>query len=337
LIDLLANLKARHVLDIHAIIPPPAVRDRVERRGLSIRGYGNRSRTARLADLLGHLSRRPSYDLVWSLWIDRTGWAGVLASRILRRPLVLSVMAAELADIPPIQYGYARSHRARLGLRAMSRAARRITVGSHLLQARFGDVCPGSLARVRCLPLGIPALERRPERRGARLVAVTTLQPVKQANKLLRVVADLAKSRDATLDLYGYATPAELDRFRTEARRLQVEDRIHHFGFIEPDALRARYREYDLLLHASAYESQGMALIEAAAADVPIACFDVGVARELLELGAAVSIASDDDLSHAAARALDRSPAHAAERIISRYSIDRTTADFEALLAEAAR
>jgi hypothetical protein len=193
-----------------------------------------------LLDLVAFLSTRRSYDLVWSLWIDRAGWPGVLASRMLRRPLILSVMAAELADVPPIQYGYARTRRGRLDLTAMSRAARRITVGSHLLEARFGSICKSSSDRVRCTPLGIPALERRTGRSGARLLAVTTLQPVKQPNLLLRATAALAGS---TLDLYGYATNEELDRFHREAAKLGVAGRVRHLGFIEPHALRARYRD----------------------------------------------------------------------------------------------
>ncbi len=358
LIDLLTNLKARHTVDIHAIIAPPNARGRIEQRGLSIQGYGNRPRSARLADLMGFLARRPSYDLVWALWIDRSGWPGVLASRILRRPLLLSVMAAELADLAPIHYGYARSRRHRLTLRVMAQAARRITVGSRVLVDRLSTVCPGTRDRIRRTPLGVPTIESRaprasearsqrlrpesgaragPERAPqTRLLAVTTLQPVKQPSLLLEAIAGLARAgRDVSLDIYGYATTPELDRLRRRSEALSIADRIHHCGFIEPDRLRTRYRDYDLLLHASAYESQGMALIEAAAAELPIACFDVGVARELLELGASISIATGE-LATAAARALDAPAPHAALRVLDRFSIARTSDAFEAVLEEAA-
>ncbi len=336
LIDLLSNLKARHDLDVHAIIPPPSLRGRVEQRGLSIRGYGNRPRSARLAELIAHLAVNRNYDLVWSLWIDRAGWAGALASRILGRPLLLSVMAAELADVAPIQYGFARSLRGRLTLCALAKIARRITVGSAPLEAKLAALCPGSVHRLRRTPLGVPAVDRRTARSGhARLLAVTTLQPVKQPALLLAAIARLVhEGRDASLDIYGYATPPELDRLLRDAQALGIAERIHHRGFVEPALLRARYREYDLLLHASAYESQGMALIEAAAADLPVACFDVGVARELAALGAAIAIGTD--LGEAAVRALAAPESLAADRVLARFSLARTTADFEAVLEEAA-
>jgi glycosyltransferase involved in cell wall biosynthesis len=322
LIDLLTNLKARHTLDVHAIVPPPASRGRLEQRGIPIRAYGDRPRWARFSELVTFLAARPSYDLVWSLWIDRSGWAGVVASRMLGRPLLLSVMARELSG-------------ARLGLRAMAACARRITVGSRVLVESLRSMAPSSSDRIRCTPLGIPRLSPRTEGRRdrpAKIVAVTTLHPAKRPQLLLRVLRD----RDgATLDVYGWASREQVDEWMRVARELGVADRVRHRGFIDPDQMRARYREYDLLLHASAYESQGMALIEAAASDLPIACFDVGVASELKELGATVVIAGDD-LGAAAARALDAGSSHAAARVLERFSIDRTTADFEAVLEETA-
>jgi glycosyltransferase involved in cell wall biosynthesis len=334
LVDLLRALMARHAIDVHVVTGDP-VRGLRTVRDIPMRTYGRGSNLARLAELLGRAAVGPRPDVVWSWWVDRTGWPAAAVSRLLGRPLVLSVIGSELAMLPALGYGYLLRPAARAHLAMLTAAARATTVGSHPLYGRLGGIARGPL---RIAPLGIAAPPpARPRARGERLLAVTRLEPVKQPEVLLGAIATLARrGHGVTLDVYGYATPAEVDRLRRDAAALGLADRVRHRGFIEPRALAAIYGDYDALLHASLYESQGMALVEAAAAGLPIACFDVGVARELEALGASMFIAErTEDLADRVIAALDRPKTPAARGVLERFSVVACARRFEAVLEEA--
>ena len=98
---------------------------------------------------------------------------------------------------------------------------------------------------------------------------------------------------------------------------------------------------YDVLVHPSAHESQGSALVEAALAEVPIAGFDVGVAGELARLGAVVELARSADagsLAEAVIASASRVADPAARaRVAARFGLAASAEAFVRVLEEAKR
>ncbi|MCK6552837.1 glycosyltransferase, partial [Myxococcota bacterium] len=96
---------------------------------------------------------------------------------------------------------------------------------------------------------------------------------------------------------------------------------------------------FDVLVHASAHESQGCALVEAALAALPIATTAVGVARELEARGVAIEVVDDaraEALADAVLRARRRGATSAArDAVLARWSVDAAARGFARVLEEA--
>jgi 1,2-diacylglycerol 3-alpha-glucosyltransferase len=83
-----------------------------------------------------------------------------------------------------------------------------------------------------------------------------------------------AKRDDVTFAVAGRG-PALL-HFRGEVRRRGLEKTVHFLGFVPDDDLPALYHSGDAFLMPSTFETQGIALLEAMAAGLPVAAADSG-------------------------------------------------------------
>jgi glycosyltransferase involved in cell wall biosynthesis len=341
IVDTLAELARRHRVVVRAVRPPPEPSVEATYRGIEVWGAGRRSRLGRGLHLFRAAARDPAPDVIWAIWPDRTGLLAGALGRALRRPVLISLMGGELADLPALDYGALRSRRRRAALRLALDAAAALTVPSRPMEALLDRFDRSLVARARLLPLGVPeqAVPPRGARRSSgalRLLAVSDSSLVKRTPMLLEVLERMAaRGHDATLDLFGLGEPAP---WLAEAGRRGLAPRVRHLGFVRPELLRGRYAGYDALLHASAHESEGLALIEAALAGIGIACFPVGVAEELAELGAPVVLAPQgggaERLADAALVARERTSAEGArERIAARFGVAAAAERFERLLA----
>jgi glycosyltransferase involved in cell wall biosynthesis len=333
IVDTLSMIARTHELTIHSIRGKPE-RGRHVYRGLTIVGHGASSRAARAVSFFRGLGKA---DLVWALWPDRTGLLAAAAARLLGAPLVVSLMGGELADLPELDYGYLRRRRARAILDRVLASARAITAGSERLARRAQAIFPRLSERVVTAPIGVEVARIEPvsqdrwsKGQALRLVAISDLSPVKRVPLLAAAVEVLARRGiDATLDVYG----ATNDRLFAHGPRVKLE------GFIAPAELAKRLPRYHVMVHASAHESQGLALIEAALAGLPIAATRAGVAEELAELGAAIVLvddASPEALADAALAALERRPG-ARAKIAARFAVEPCAARFARIFEEAAR
>lgn len=125
---------------------------------------------------------------------------------------------------------------------------------------------------------------------------------------------------------------------RQEIARYGLEEFVHLEGWRHVDAFKRQLATYDLLVSLSMHEAQGMAMIESAAAGLPIVATRVGVAEELADLGAAIVFVDEaQDASAALTRCLHRLPdlqqqaRAAAGKIRAAYDLAVTTPRFEAL------
>ncbi|MBS1911073.1 MAG: glycosyltransferase family 4 protein [Bacteroidetes bacterium] len=219
------------------------------------------------------------FSLVHSFWATETGFLGARAARRIGVPLVVTIGGGELACYPRENYGAQLSVVQRTFVRTSFRCAAAITAGSAWVAGRVpAEFQP----RVHRLPLGVDTemFVPMPIRGGARLLVVSSMIPLKDHNTVLHAFAEVRRVRaDATLEMTGEGF--ERERIEASVRALGLAGCVRFLGEVPHDRMPALYRDADRLLHASLYESQGMAILEALATGLPVIASDVGVAAEL--------------------------------------------------------
>jgi glycosyltransferase involved in cell wall biosynthesis len=338
IVDLFRALQARADLEIHLISADQMREGPILREGVELWPHGV-SRVERGARWIYDLRRRPRFDVVWALWLRKSALWARTARRILGVPVLASVIGGEVSELPGIGYGEGGSRRGRWMIGGLLERAAAITVGSPALAQVLAQKSPALASRIEVAPLGVPPIPMKsaPAWRAAdplRLVAITRVEPVKAPDHLLETVAELhRRGRDVRLDIFGYTQNNDLGWLETKARSLGLEGRVRHLGLVRPEVVRSAYAEYSALIHASLHESQGMALIEAAVARLPIATTAVGVAAELREMGAALELgdATALGLADAVERAAGRE-ADARSRVLARYGVEACAGRFLEIL-----
>jgi glycosyltransferase involved in cell wall biosynthesis len=297
-----------------------------------------------LAGILGAHRRRP-FDVLHALWAHEPGFLATSAGRLTGTPVVVSVLGGELADIPEIDYGGRRGPLNRRLVRRALRGAARVTVGSRFL----ADLATRSGqwdARFRLWPLGVdstrffpgppssaePVLDGRPV-----LLNVGSLVPVKDHATLLRAFVP-ARDRLAEARLHLVGDGPERGRLESLARDLGVGDAVRVHGALAHDRLPDVYRQADLFVVSSRFESQGMAVLEAAACGCPVAGTAVGVLPELATSG--VTAGDVEGLSEAMVQAVERSPVNRGARppgFEDRYGLAAAVARLRTIYEESRR
>ena len=114
-VDLVERLAAVHDCDVVALRYPPArphtgSPGRGSGRSVSARSGGPVGRAVVLARgvrAVLAIDRRRRIDVVHGLWADEAGAVAAIAGRLLRRPVVVSLMGGELVALADIGYGAA--------------------------------------------------------------------------------------------------------------------------------------------------------------------------------------------------------------------------------------
>jgi glycosyltransferase involved in cell wall biosynthesis len=106
------------------------------------------------------------------------------------------------------------------------------------------------------------------------LLQVASLSRVKDQARLIDALAILAESLDVHLDLVGEDTVGGALQARASA--LGVRDRITFHGFVPHDEIAAIRGRAHLYVQTSRHESAGVAVLEAAAAGLPVIGTPVG-------------------------------------------------------------
>jgi glycosyltransferase involved in cell wall biosynthesis len=152
-----------------------------------------------------------------------------------------------------------------------------------------GAVGPRRAGRIHWSPYGIDTQRFRPGAKpaGARApdwLHVADLNPVKDQATLISAFALTTEAYpDGRLHLVG-GGPA-LAGLRRQAAALGVAERVKWWGQIPNRVLHVLYAQADAFVASSLHEGQGVVFAEAAAAGLPIAATDVGMARDLPAAG----------------------------------------------------
>jgi glycosyltransferase involved in cell wall biosynthesis len=281
------------------------------------------------------------FDVIHSFWFGRPSLVAQYLSRAHRVPWVASLGGQELSE---------------QRLAGMSRAARSIQQVTNGLALRYADkLTAGSRMSLDAiasmgkpgtwLPLFSEAAPAEPNIRsrtsnGAfKIVTVADHNDAKDPDTLLKVISLLSmRGRDVTLDWIGQ----ELSPGCVEAKaaELGIAPRVHVHGHVPHDRVYEHLRRADLYLQSSRYESQGVAVCEAAAAGLPIVGTNTGILAELApEHAISVEIGDAQALVHAIERLMDDSEyrtrlANRAAAWMASYSVQWTASTALALYEE---
>ena len=279
-----------------------------------------------------------------------TGWMGLRLARRLRVPLVFTyhTQLEEYVHYVPFDARATRSAAAHL-TRTYANAADAVVVPTAAMEARLRAL--GVTARIAVVASGIDLGEfaggRRDEALRARfgvhadtamVLSVGRLGREKNVELTLAAFAQLGAQR-ARLVLVGDG--AQREALQRRAEQLGIAARTTFAGEFPRESLPAVYASADAFLFTSTSETQGLVLVEALAAGLPVVAVDTPQTRDVLE--GVGSVAAPEPQALAAAlrlalrtRAARPLPAHVVRRFDVRSSARRVV-DLYGELVEAMR
>jgi glycosyltransferase involved in cell wall biosynthesis len=349
-VDLIERIGRRHDCEVIALRHPsrrPAYRVAgVTVRALGAGGAGGlRGRVSVLAGGIGTVvrrHRRRPIDLVHGLWADEAGAVATIGGRLIRRPVVVSVLGGELVGLPEIGYGAALGRGGRWAVALSMRGADLVTAGSsttlEMLRHRRRS------APTAVVPLGVDTTVFRPGPKAPggptapagpapqTVLFAGSLEPVKDPGAMLRVFARLAADRPGLqLELAGDGRLRP--SLETAVATAGLGGRVRFAGHLGRPALAERYRAATVLAITSRHEGESMVAVEAAASGLPVVGTRVGIVPDLGAAATSVAIGDETALAAAIAAVLDdpglaaRMGAAGRAAAIARFDIERTAAD----------
>jgi 1,2-diacylglycerol 3-alpha-glucosyltransferase len=151
---------------------------------------------------------------------------------------------------------------------------------------------PDGIRRVFVVPTGIDvdrfavgdgrAFRARHGLEGKRIVAtVGRVAWEKNLDTLIDACSRLRSTGEDLTFVVAGKGPA-LDHFKAEVARRQLEESIRFLGFVPDEELPSLYQAADAFLMTSTFETQGIALLEAMSAGVPVVAADLGGPTEFV-------------------------------------------------------
>jgi len=350
ILSLLRSLTARHevlVVATEQVASPPAY----ELAGARVIALGRlrRERLGRIRAAGRTISAIRAFrpDVIHAVWLGPGSTLAILAGRSSRIPVVVSVGGGELAALPRIGYGGARTWRGRRHSALALRWAAAVTAGSRTAL----EPVLGRRRDARWVPLGAERashdgpLDPRATDGPLRLLVAASINRVKGPDVTLEALArarrTLGNGVDLRLEWLGEDTLG--GSTAALARALGIADVVGLRGFRPHWLVLDAWRDPDLAIQGSYHESLGVAVLEAAMAGVPAVGTAVGLVAELATADPPAAIAVPAGNAAAlgdAIVALAHDPerrarlGEAARAWALAHDADWTAASFEAIYAE---
>lgn len=270
LLALIARLSARNDVQVIALNQESRAGE-WDLAGARIHNIGRPCTCLRALHALHRLHRAAHFDVVQSVWSGAGGLVALAAGKAFGIPSLVHIGGGELASIPDIAYGGARTLRGRLRETWILKRVSAVTAASAPALASLSEL--GIPAHP--LPLGVDLVSwppRAPRPRDpskpARLIHVASLNRVKDQTTLLRALDLLRNSgADFRMDVVGE------DILGGEIQALAVQlgllERITFHGFLPQARLRPLIEAADLMIVSSRHETGPLVALEAAVAGVP--------------------------------------------------------------------
>lgn len=284
---LLNRLASNYDLTVYSEVPiDPSWRDLPH--GYHLRDITSKKLPRRLREILllfvlikDHL-RKP-YHLVHAHSTYPTGFVAVIFQKLFNVPAIVSLHAAEASSFPDISFGDLLSKRRAMVNRWIINNASAVTALSDFQRREIQNNL--NISRpVSVIYRGVD-LKRFYFKRlngvnsPAVLLSVGYLNAIKDPDTLLRAFSAIQKQLESILIVVGRDyTHGEVQK---DAHRLGLSDKVRFEGYVDHEKMDELYRQADLLLHTSRYESQGMVVAEAMASGVLVAGTNVGLLSDL--------------------------------------------------------
>ena len=281
---LLHELSVDHTITVYSLLRalPAHAPESIRLRSLPVRTPWLKLDMCLLGFMIvfDHLRRR--IDLLHALDAFPAGRICELLARLLEVPCLLTMLGEELSNLEDPELGRAPSaterHRTAMICESVD-----VVVVLTAFQARGLDELPARPRQTAVVPLGIDTsgFDFRPRRLEPplRFLHVAHAHRVKAMPVVLEAFADIVAEVDAVLVVIGSGHIGGATAARVEA--LALTDRVRLIGPLPHDELPPHYRAAHFLLHASWYESQCVAFIEALACGAVVCSSDVGLAADL--------------------------------------------------------
>jgi glycosyltransferase involved in cell wall biosynthesis len=227
-------------------------------------------------------------------------------------PRVVTVYDVQHHDLPGFFSRAERRYR-RWAYDSAGRNADVVVTTSAFTADRLAEVVGVNPERIQVVYMGIDRTRFSPERgehdellAGLNLpqrfvVYPANLWPHKNHARLLEALASL-RDRELSLVLTGQAY-GRLPQLLARARRLGLERRVHHLGYVTAEAVPPLYRRAQAMVFPSLYEGFGTPPLEAMACGCPVAASARG---SLGEVCGDAALVFDPQSPDAIAEAVDR-------------------------------
>ena len=228
-------------------------------------------------------------DLIHQFHPYHMGFATILTKKILKKPLVLSLMGWDTYDpirpVPKILYPY---------LALVMNSSDMITSPSQDLANHARE--QGCKKDIEIIPHGIDIDKFNPNNDGIEIrrrlgdkddeivaLSIQRLYPRKKMEYLISAIAKVVK-KDLNVKFVIGGEGPESEKLENLAKELNI-DNIIFTGFISDKELPKFYSTCDIFVLHSTYEAFGIVLVEAGAMGKPIVATTVGAVPEVVEDG----------------------------------------------------
>jgi len=229
------------------------------------------SRWAQERALTSALAQYGPFDLIHGFYADPAGLLAARAGTRLRIPSVVTCDSGEFVSIPSIKYGSQRTRRGQAAVQKACALARKV----HVCTTFMGALAAKHNIATTVIPLtsvtSRAATIKWQARRDSdtfRIVQVASLSRVKNQRLLIDALPIVREKIDARLDLVGEDTlSGELQK---HAAAIGVGAHVTFHGFLPQERVLEVLSRADLYVQSSLHEAAGVAVLEAAAAGVPV-------------------------------------------------------------------
>jgi glycosyltransferase involved in cell wall biosynthesis len=232
-----------------------------------------------------HLKDR--FDVIHSIWSGESGLVSSYLSKKFKIPLIASICGGELTELPEIKYGSRLKFFQKRFVDRTFEQAKVIVAGCDYIINRMKQYYNFNVhAKTVKIPFGVDEKrfynfnQKKIDRtKPIKLINIATAVPVKSHINLFKAIKIVAEHKpDVVLECYGKDDKGTLLKL---AEQTGVRGNVRLNGFIEYEKVPEALHNADIFVLSSLYESQNMAVLEAAFCGLPVVSTDVGIAPEI--------------------------------------------------------
>lgn len=235
--------------------------------------------------------RQKGFDLVHSMWSGESGYIASRLSKKLNIPMITNVNGGELGEIKEIKFGSQLKFFQRFFVGKAFRQAKVIVCGSDFITSKVKEVYSSEIgAKVKKISFGIDETIFKPSPPGPpsfrregvfSIISIANAFPVKSHVDLFKAFKIvLQKFPDARLLCFGLDEKNILFKM---ADKLGLSGNVEIKGFAEYESIPEVLKSGHVFVSSSLYESQNMAILEAAFCGLPVVSTSVGIAPEITD------------------------------------------------------